>query len=94
MADIYGETALMRAAKNNRPSTCELLLGEVGLRTTEGHPNKEGLTALCFACMYGSIDCARVLLGREAKLGYRPTTSPEALSSSAEIKHLVQLYSE
>lgn len=94
MADIYGETALMRAAKNNRPSTCELLLGEVGLRTTEEHPNKEGLTALCFACMYGSIDCARVLLGREAKLGYRPTTSPEALSSSAEIKHLVQLYSE
>ncbi|ESU35642.1 Ankyrin repeat protein [Giardia duodenalis] len=94
MADIYGETALMRAAKNNRPSTCELLLGEAGLRTSEGHPNKEGLTALCFACMYGSIDCVRVLLGKEAKLGYRPTISPDALSSSAEIRHLVQLYSE
>lgn len=94
MADIYGETALMRAAKNNRPSTCELLLDETGMRTTEGHPNKEGLTALCFACMYGSIDCVRILLGKEAKLLYRPTTSPEALSSSAEIRHLVQLYSE
>ncbi|EFO62968.1 Protein 21.1 [Giardia lamblia P15] len=94
MGDIYGETALMRAAKNNRPSTCELLLGEVGLRTSEGHPNKEGLTALCFACIYGSIDCVRVLLGKEAKLRYRPTISPDALSSSAEIRHLVQLYSE
>lgn len=94
MADIYGETALMRAAKNNRPSTCELLLDEVGMRTTEGHPDKEGLTALCFACKYGSIDCVRILLGKEAKLGYRPVISPEALSSSAEIRHLVQLYSE
>lgn len=92
MADIHGETALMRAAKSNRASTCELLVDEAGRRTGPDHPAGEGLTALCLACMSGAIDCVRVLLGREARLGYSPSTAPAAVSSTAEIRHLVQLY--
>lgn len=92
--DRYGETALMKAARSNRARLCELLVSqEAGQRTNDLCPDGDDLTALCLACKVGAVECVRVLLPHEGQLSYGFVSSPAYLSSSADIKSLVTLFS-